>query len=64
MKLIINSQEFETPTAQLAATLQAFGATPPFAVAVNGDFVAQQDYESTELNPGDCIDIVSPIYGG
>ncbi|MBU2862439.1 sulfur carrier protein ThiS [Reinekea forsetii] len=36
----------------------------PFAVAVNHQFVPKQHYQTTKLNEGDRIDVVSPIQGG
>ena len=36
----------------------------PFAVAVNGEFVARADYTRIMLEDGDEIDIVQPVGGG
>ncbi len=61
----INQQTFSI--ASKSSVLQAaelFGALPPYAIALNSEFVSQADYASTDLNEGDKLDIVSPIHGG
>lgn len=35
-----------------------------FAVALNGEFVSKQRYESTAINQDDALDILFPIVGG
>ncbi|MCP4955163.1 MAG: sulfur carrier protein ThiS [Photobacterium aquimaris] len=35
-----------------------------FAVALNGDFIAKADYESTVMKRGDSLDVLFPIQGG
>jgi sulfur carrier protein len=35
-----------------------------FAVAVNGDFVGKEEYDTTLLNNGDSLDVLQPIQGG
>lgn len=62
----VNDETFHTESHSLSAFLLAQKETfaPPFAVAVNGEFVPQTAYEQTPLNEGDTIDIVSPIGGG
>jgi len=35
-----------------------------FAVALNSDFVGKSDYESTQLQANDSIDVLFPIFGG
>lgn len=47
---------------QLNELLPRFKA--PFAVALNGRFIAASQYSDTELKAGDELDIVSPIAGG
>ena len=49
-------------SSQLAELLPRFKA--PFAVALNGCFIAASQYSDTELKAGDELDIVSPIAGG
>ena len=35
-----------------------------FAVALNGDFIAKEDYHKTLVKNGDSIDVLLPIQGG
>jgi sulfur carrier protein len=65
MNIHINQQPFSMPdTATVTDALAAFGATPPFAVALNGQFVARGEHASKVLAAGDKLDIVSPVAGG
>ncbi len=47
---------------QLTELLPRFKA--PFAVALNGRFIAATQYPNIVLQAGDQLDIVSPIAGG
>lgn len=47
---------------QLTELLPRFKA--PFAVALNGRFIAASQYPAIKLQAGDQLDIVSPIAGG
>jgi sulfur carrier protein len=38
--------------------------SPPFAVAINLQFVPKTQYAHTALNAGDQIEVISPITGG
>jgi sulfur carrier protein len=49
-------------SSQLNDLLPRFKA--PFAVALNGCFIAAAQYPNTLLKAGDQLDIVSPIAGG
>jgi sulfur carrier protein len=65
MQIIINQKTFELPDgATVAEALEAFGAKPPFAVAVNLNFVHRHQYGETRLQPGDRMEIVQPVAGG
>jgi sulfur carrier protein len=65
MEIIINQKTYELPDgATLADALDAFGAKPPFAVAVNLNFVHRHQYGETALQPGDRVEIVNPVAGG
>ncbi len=35
-----------------------------FAVALNGDFVGKEDYDTTLVKNGDSLDVLLPIQGG
>ncbi|MDR7120678.1 sulfur carrier protein ThiS [Rheinheimera soli] len=49
-------------SSQLSDLLPRFKA--PFAVALNGRFIAAAQYPEIALKAGDQLDIVSPIAGG
>lgn len=50
--------------ATVAEALQAFGARPPFAVAVNTQFVPQSRHAQMVLHEGDRLEVISPVTGG
>lgn len=65
MDIQVNQKPLSLPDqATLADALSAFGARPPFAVAVNGEFVARGQHAQRVLLPGDRIDVVHPVAGG
>ena len=65
MKVIINKQEHELPAgATLADAVAAIDARPPFAAAVNTQFVPKTQYAQHLLNHGDRVEIISPVTGG
>ncbi|CAB3790356.1 hypothetical protein LMG28688_03098 [Paraburkholderia caffeinitolerans] len=65
MDIQINQKPLTLPEgATVADALTAFGARPPFAVAVNGDFVTRTQHGARMLSAGDRLDVVSPVAGG
>ncbi|WP_347555114.1 sulfur carrier protein ThiS [Robbsia sp. KACC 23696] len=65
MDILINQRPFAIDdNANVADALQAFGAKPPFAVAVNGQFVARSRYAAQPLSQNDRLDVVQPVTGG
>ena len=65
MQVLINQIPHELPEgALLTQALDAGGFQPPFAVAVNLQFVPKTQYAATRLMPGDQIEVISPITGG
>ncbi|HKR47509.1 sulfur carrier protein ThiS [Paraburkholderia sp. CNPSo 3274] len=65
MDIHINQKPITLPEgATVADALAAFGARPPFAVALNGDFVARTQHGARSLQAGDRLDVVSPVAGG
>lgn len=65
MDIHINQQTLSVAeTATLAEVLAAYGARPPFAAAVNGQFVPKTQYAAHALAHGDRIDVVQPVAGG
>lgn len=65
--ICVNNERFNV---QDSITLQALlesnqdQFTPPFAIAINGEFIPRSQYDCTPLNNGDELDIVSPVGGG
>jgi sulfur carrier protein len=51
-------------TSTLADALALAQAQPPFAAAVNLQFVPKTQYAATPLKDGDQIEIIAPITGG
>jgi sulfur carrier protein len=65
MDIQINQKSVTLPDhATVSDALASFGATPPFAVAVNGAFVARARHADHVLNAGDRVDVVRPVTGG
>jgi sulfur carrier protein len=65
MDIEVNQKLLSLPEqSTLADALSAFGARPPFAVAVNGEFVARGQHAARTLSSGDRIDVVHPVAGG
>lgn len=65
MEIQINQKSLSLPEgASIADALAVFGARPPFAVAVNGQFVARAQHCARALADGDKLDIVHPVAGG
>jgi len=65
MNILINDKPFALPDhATLTDALAALDATPPFAVAVNREFVPRSAYASRELQPDDHIEVIRPVTGG
>ena len=65
MHVLINQLPFELPdNAVLSLAIERFGITPPFAAAVNLEFVAKTEYDRTRLHDQDEIELIAPITGG
>ena len=65
MKVFINKNPHELPDgATLADAIAAIQAKPPFAAAVNMQFVPNTQYAQQKLQPEDRIDIIAPVTGG
>ena len=65
MHVLINQQAHELPAgATLADALASVGFKPPFAAAVNLQFIPKTQYAATLLAPGDQVEVISPITGG
>ena len=65
MEILINQRSYELDAnASLADALETYKAQPPFAAAVNLQFVPKALYTTTALKPGDQIEVIAPITGG
>jgi len=65
MDIQINQQTLTLPDgATVADALVAFGARLPYAVALNGNFVARTQHAARALVTGDKLDVVHPVAGG
>ncbi|WCT26227.1 sulfur carrier protein ThiS [Acidovorax temperans] len=65
MKIFINNHPYELPEgASVTDAVAAIQARPPFAVAVNTSFVPNTRYAAHTLQPGDRVEIISPVTGG
>jgi sulfur carrier protein len=65
MNVLINDTPHTLPPqARLADALRLINATPPFAAAVNHQFVPRSNYESHVLQTDDRIEVIRPVTGG
>lgn len=65
MNILINDKPFALADgATLTDALAALAATPPFAVAMNREFVPRSAYAARALQPGDRIEVIRPVTGG
>lgn len=65
MNILINDKPFPLPDgATLTDALTALSATPPFAVAVNREFVPRSAYAARTLQPDDRVEVIRPVTGG
>ncbi len=63
--ILINDKPYALPErALLTDAIAALGATPPFAVAVNREFVPRSAYATRALQPGDRVEVIRPVTGG
>ena len=65
MNVTINHQAHELPGgATLAEAIARLQPAPPFAAAVNLQFVPRGAYATHTLRDGDRIEIIAPVTGG
>ena len=67
MELSVNGEKQQLPQTALSVTdlLIHFDAQQrKAAVAVNGQFVPKSEHDTTQLQTGDTVEIVSPMQGG
>lgn len=65
MRITINQMEYDLPEHSMVAdALNLINAKPPFAVAVNLNFVPKSQYALHTLNEHDQIEVIAPVTGG
>ena len=65
MKIVINAKLYDLPAvAYLPDAIALVQPAPPFAVAINMQFVPNSRYAQTLLHDGDKIEIIRPVTGG
>lgn len=65
MNISINQTPYELHEgATVTDAVAAIAARPPFAVAVNTLFVPNTRYAAHVLQPGDRVEVISPVTGG
>lgn len=65
MRVIVNQIEREVPEkSTIDDVLVLINATPPFAVAINYEFVPKAQHGQAVLCEGDEIEVIAPVTGG
>ena len=65
MNVFINQTAHELPEdATLADAIALIQTRPPFAAAVNLQFVPNTNYTQQRLQSNDRIDLIAPVTGG
>ncbi len=63
--VLINAHPFTLAAhSTLEMAIEAYGIRPPFAAALNMNFVPKAHYASTRLQDADQIELITPITGG
>jgi sulfur carrier protein len=63
--VLINQVAYQLPApASLQDAISAAGVTPPFAAAVNLQFVPRSQYANHLLSASDQVELIAPITGG
>ena len=65
VQVLINDRPHTLPaSATVADAVAAIGIQPPFAAAVNLQFVPRSQHALRTLNEGDRVELIAPITGG
>lgn len=65
MRVIVNQIEYEIPNqSMISDALTLINAKPPYAVAVNLNFVPKTQYDQFTLHENDQIEVIAPVTGG
>lgn len=65
MRITVNQVAYDLPARSMVVdALNLVNAKPPFAVAVNLNFVPKSQYASHLLHENDQIEVIAPVTGG
>ena len=65
MRVIVNQVEYELPLqSMISDVLSLIDARPPYAVAVNLNFVPKTQHSEFLLNENDQVEVIAPVTGG
>ncbi len=65
MRVIVNQVEYDLPSKSVVSdALKLINAKPPYAVAVNLQFVPKTAHAELALNENDQIEVIAPVTGG
>jgi sulfur carrier protein len=65
MRLIVNQIERDVPdNSSIDDVLLLIDATPPYAVAINYEFVPKTKHAESILREGDEMEVIAPVTGG
>lgn len=65
MRVIVNQMEFDLPqNSMIRDALALINAKPPYAVAVNLNFVPKTQHHEFILKENDQVEIIAPVTGG
>jgi sulfur carrier protein len=65
MRVIVNQQDYDLPHQSMVSdALTLIEAKPPYAVAVNLQFVPKSKYHQHPLHENDQVEIIAPVTGG
>ena len=63
--VLINAHPYTlAASSTLEMAIKAYGIHPPFAAALNMNFVPKAHYATTRLQNADQIELITPITGG
>ena len=65
MRVIVNQVAYELPSqSMISDVLSLINARPPYAVAVNLNFVTKTQHGEFLLNENDQVEVIAPVTGG
>ena len=65
MRVIVNQIEMQVPeNSSIDDVLLLINAKPPFAVAINYEFIPKTRHAEEVLHEGDEMEVIEPVTGG